>query len=194
MESLIGLNPKFTDKISKVKFRCTPETAILFTISVYLDLQNVVFNELSEVDIVMLQKEGILSRSYSNNSKLKCKINPFITQDSTVSVEDSKIHELRMVFKGTKRGAMGSSTTVKGKLERFLNTYNFDIEDIIRIAKKYVESFNGDYTYMKQLDYFIFKRDGKKSEETSTLLAWLEEEELEEQHPPERAEYGGKIL
>ena len=54
-------------------------------------------------------------------------------------------------------------------------------EQIIHAAKKYVESFNGQYTYMRALKYFIWKdekkmgSDGRKYiEEVSDLASYIE--------------------
>lgn len=68
------------------------------------------------------------------------------------------------------------------KLKKFFKIYGeYSDEDILNATKKYVESFNGDYHYMKLLKYFIMK-EGRKSdefgngytEETSMLATILE--------------------
>ena len=62
-----------------------------------------------------------------------------------------------------------------------LNNYQkyeiYTEEQIIKAAKKYVESFNGDYRYMKLLKYFIFKEEIESS--TSDLLTYIENAEEE---------------
>lgn len=71
------------------------------------------------------------------------------------------------------------------KLGKFFKLYNANKEytdaDIIEATKKYVESFNGDYRYMKLLKYFILKNEHKVDsegrtyiEETSQLATILE--------------------
>lgn len=68
------------------------------------------------------------------------------------------------------------------KLKKFFKIYGeYPDEDILNATRKYVESFNGDYHYMKLLKYFIMK-EGRKSdefgngyiEETSMLATILE--------------------
>lgn len=52
------------------------------------------------------------------------------------------------------------------KLQKFFKVYgNYSDEDIIEATKRYIQSFNGDYTYMKVLKYFIYKFDHKLNSE-----------------------------
>lgn len=68
------------------------------------------------------------------------------------------------------------------KLKKFFKLYGKYTEDeIIDATQKYVNSFNGDYTYMRLLKYFILKEERKMNvdgivsvEETSTLATLLE--------------------
>ena len=51
------------------------------------------------------------------------------------------------------------------------------MESIEEAASKYVESFNGDYKYMKLLKYFIFKDKigaARNVEEDSDLVTYIE--------------------
>ena len=50
-------------------------------------------------------------------------------------------------------------------------------EEILDAAKRYVESFNGDYRFMKVLKYFLFKDEkgaAGKVEESSELINYIE--------------------
>lgn len=64
------------------------------------------------------------------------------------------------------------------RLKTFFKKYGTDYTDeqIINAARKYVESFNGNYQFMRTLKYFIFKdRDiAGEREYTSDLLNYLE--------------------
>lgn len=64
------------------------------------------------------------------------------------------------------------------RLKAFFKKYGNDYTDeqIINAAKKYVESFNGNYQFMRTLKYFIFKdRDiAGEREYTSDLLNFIE--------------------
>ena len=92
--------------------------------------------------------------------------------------------ELKNIFpKGRKEGtnfywADGVALIVK-RLKIFIKKYGdiYTEEQIIKAAKKYVESFNGDYRYMKLLKYFIFKEEIESS--TSDLLTYIENAEEE---------------
>lgn len=92
--------------------------------------------------------------------------------------------ELKNIFpKGRKEGtnfywADGVALIVK-RLKIFIKKYGdiYTEEQIIKAAKKYVESFNGDYRYMKLLKYFIFKEETESS--TSDLLTYIENAEEE---------------
>lgn len=54
---------------------------------------------------------------------------------------------------------------------------SFTNEEAIDATKRYIDSFNGDYTYMQLLKYFILKRDLSKGEETSQLLSFIQNED-----------------
>ena len=91
--------------------------------------------------------------------------------------------ELKKIFpKGKKEGSNqtwteGTSLIIR-RLQLFHKKFKKDVtaEDIIKAAKNYVSSFNGRYTYMRTLKYFIFKNEikGDEVELTSDLLTYLE--------------------
>lgn len=90
--------------------------------------------------------------------------------------------------KGRKEGTAymwrDSKSVIAKRLETLANKLKkttgqtFTDEQAINATKAYVSSFNGDYTYMQLLKYFISKRiireDG--SEEVSQLLSYIENE------------------
>lgn len=90
---------------------------------------------------------------------------------------DSFIKEYRNLFKGLKNEAIGIKALVKTNLLEFLkNNSQYTLEDIMRATKLYIKSFEAkDRTYMRQADYFIYKKlnNGPK---VSTLLEVLENE------------------
>lgn len=73
------------------------------------------------------------------------------------------------------------------KLKKFFKLYGkYEYDDIIAATKKYVDSFNGDYRYMKLLKYFIMKDERRINsegrgyvEETSMLATILENKDGE---------------
>ena len=83
----------------------------------------------------------------------------------------------------------GNRKDNKERLQKFFKLYGnkYSDEQIIHAAKKYVESFNGQYTYMRALKYFIWKdekkigSDGRKYiEEVSDLASYIENAGQEE--------------
>lgn len=73
--------------------------------------------------------------------------------------------------------AEGKALIVK-RLKAFFKKYGTDYTDeqIINATKKYVESFNGNYQFMRTLKYFIFKDKDVAGEReySSDLLNFLE--------------------
>lgn len=141
-------------------------------------------------------KNHITSEGLDNNNQF---INIKLTQEGVDFIEevivDSEIPdptkklmdlaiELKNIFpKGRKEGTNfywsdGVALIVK-RLKIFIKKYGdiYTKEQIIKAAKKYVESFNGDYRYMKLLKYFIFKEEIESS--TSDLLTYIENAEEE---------------
>lgn len=72
-----------------------------------------------------------------------------------------------------------NAVTVAKKLETLHNRFSaeFTDEQVLSATRRYVESFNGNYTYMQCLNYFVLKRDTVKMEDTSALLSYIENEE-----------------
>ena len=83
----------------------------------------------------------------------------------------------------------GNIKDTKLRLKKFFKLYGdkYTDEQIIQAAKRYVESFNGDYRFMRVLKYFIWKDDKKVNsegdgyiEEVSDLATLLENAGQEE--------------
>lgn len=82
----------------------------------------------------------------------------------------------------------GNRKDNKERLQKFFKLYGnkYSDEQILHATKKYVESFNGQYTYMRALKYFIWKdekktgSDGKQYiEEVSDLASYIENADQE---------------
>ncbi len=67
---------------------------------------------------------------------------------------------------GTNQYYRGSKKDIATKLRKFFKIYgNYSHEDVYNATKRYVDSFNGDYRYMRILKYFIFKSVRKTNED-----------------------------
>ena len=68
------------------------------------------------------------------------------------------------------------------KLKTFFKMYGtkYTDEQIINATQKYVNSFNGNYAYLKLLKYFIWKDERLKGESVQSLLADFIENESSE--------------
>lgn len=83
---------------------------------------------------------------------------------------------------GTSQYWKGNPKDNRLRLKKFLKLYGeYTDEQIINATKKYVESFNGDYRYMRLLKYFIWKDEKKTNsdgvgyiEEVSELASFIE--------------------
>ena len=71
--------------------------------------------------------------------------------------------KLREIFPAGKKPGYAytwrdSTSCIVDRLKKFFLKYgDFPDEDIIRVTKEYVNSFNGNYQYMQLLKYFIWK-------------------------------------
>lgn len=121
-------------------------------------------------------------------------IDSIIADSTTLQSADSRLislaQELREIFpKGKKEGTNNywsdGVTIIVRRLKLFFKKYGdtFTDDQILTAARKYVESFNGNYQFMRTLKYFIFK-DARglegNVENTSELLTYIENEGQEE--------------
>ena len=89
---------------------------------------------------------------------------------------------------GTCHYFRGNKKDIVLKLKKFFKIYGkFSDEQILNAARSYVQSFNGNYSYMRILKYFIWKdevkinSDGERYvDEVSDLASWIENEGQEE--------------
>lgn len=90
---------------------------------------------------------------------------------------DEFIDTYRNLWKNLKAGTMGSPSSCKAKMLRWMkDNPSYSKEDILKAAKIYIASLN-NYTYLQAADYFIYKKDGR--EESSRLSAFIDEIEVD---------------
>ena len=123
------------------------------------------------IQIEVSEKENRVIISDNNN-------NVIFSHRSIPSEVDERVDEYRKLFEGLKRGSMGNRTLVRGNLIKFLEkNSDYTMEDVITAAKRYIGSFNQDYTLMRQADYFIYKQAFAQGPVLCTLLDVIEEPE-----------------
>lgn len=73
---------------------------------------------------------------------------------------------------GTNYFYRGNVNDISRKLISFFRKYGnkYSDEEIINATKDYINSFNGDYTFLKLLKYFIWKNEIKDGETITTSL------------------------
>ena len=102
-----------------------------------------------------------------------------LSKDPDVHEEDkldTLASQLMEIFpKGKKEGTTsywrGNRKEIRERLQKFFKLYGnkYTDEQILKATQNYVSSFNGNYSYMRVLKYFILK-DERKSDEEGKLI------------------------
>lgn len=100
-----------------------------------------------------------------------------LTESETIVPEQDELipvaQQLREIFpKGKKEGTNSqwreSTSLIVKRLQKFIKIFGEEYKDynkILAAAKEYVDSFNGNYAYMRTLKYFILKDEIKFNDE-----------------------------
>ena len=149
----------------------------------------------------LASKQGLIT--YNHLDRYNLPIQPKLTREGVELVEsiflnsefkgnkgidtdryDELADKLRELYpKGRKEGTSylwrDSSAKIANKLRTLVKKYNFKFTDeqAINATKRYIESFNGNYSYMQLLKYFILKKDKDTGEENSQLMSYIENED-----------------
>lgn len=80
---------------------------------------------------------------------------------------------------GTNYPWKDSSIVIAQKLKTLVAKFGcfFTEEEALEATKKYIESFNGNYTYMQLLKYFILKTDKSTGDIKSDFMSLIENKE-----------------
>lgn len=115
--------------------------------------------------------------------------NVLLTSDKSVPTEDEIMpiaEKLMQIFpQGKKPGTpyywKCNKREVTLKLKSFFKLYGrtYTEEEILNAAHRYVDSFNGDYRFMRLLKYFIWKKDGGEGE-VSELATFIDNDGQED--------------
>ena len=73
---------------------------------------------------------------------------------------------------GTSQYWRGNKREISLRLKKFFKLYDntYTDEQILTAAKNYIETFNGQYNYMRVLKYFIWKDERKLTEDGKTQV------------------------
>lgn len=83
---------------------------------------------------------------------------------------------------GTNYSWKDSGIVIAQKLKTLVSKFgcSFTEEEALDATKKYIESFNGNYTYMQLLKYFILKTDKATGDIKSDFMSLIENKEEKE--------------
>ena len=114
--------------------------------------------------------------------------NILLSSENTIPTDEELIHLaeklMQILPQGKKPGTpyywKCNKREVALKLKSFFKLYGaqYTEEEIISAAYRYVESFNGDYRYMRLLKYFIWKKEN--GEEISELATYIDNDGQED--------------
>lgn len=174
------------------------EVILLFSIhnNINLNLENA-YNELIKKGLITAKRDNLFQQDGWRVTKKGNEILDSVIIDSGKKQESEDrlqylATKLKEVFpKGKKDGtnyywADGVALIVR-RLKLFFKKYGYaeaySDEQIIQATSKYVEGFNGNYTYMRLLKYFIFKEKvgaAGEIEGDSELINYIENAGQEE--------------
>ena len=192
------------ERASNMDFHINKETLAKSGISVDMAfyLASIYFDRPYTYDTFDLaSKQGLIT--YNHLDRYNLPIQPKLTREGVELVEsiflnsefkgdkgidtdryDELADKLRELYpKGRKEGTSylwrDSHAKIANKLRTLVKKYNFKFTDeqAISATKRYIESFNSNYSYMQLLKYFILKKDKDTGEENSQLMSYIENED-----------------
>lgn len=197
-EKIIG------ERASNMDFHINKETLAKSGISVDMAfyLASIYFDRPYTYDTFdVASRQGLIT--YNHLDRYNLPIQPKLTREGVELVEsiflnsefkgdkgidtdryDELADKLRELYpKGRKEGTSylwrDSHAKIANKLRTLVKKYNFKFTDeqAINATKRYIESFNSNYSYMQLLKYFILKKDKDTGEENSQLMSYIENED-----------------
>lgn len=162
--------------------------------------ENTIENMLNR-EILVVKEEGLFEDAYRVTQRWSDVLDEILCDSSqTCEKTDKELLELATKMRecypqGKMKDRLGRQTPyyyrcnnaeVVKKLKKFFMLFgNYPDEDLISATKRYVASFNGNYSGMRLIKYFILKddvrqgEDGNHVEQISDLLTFLENKESE---------------
>lgn len=120
--------------------------------------------------------EGLFGEGFQLNETFLDKVYAaLLSRDPDVPDEgrlDNLASQLMEIYPRGKKGGTtsywrGNRKEVRERLQKFFKLYGskFTDEQILQATQNYVTSFNGNYSYMRVLKYFIMKDERKEDDE-----------------------------
>lgn len=148
-------------------------------------------------EINLLEKNKFIKNNHTTDLSKEI-ISEILNKSREEPASDTRIEKLTKTLmnifpQGKKEGTpyywKCNPKEVSNKLKRFFVYFGETYSDsqIISATKRYVQSFNGDYRYMRLLKYFIWKNDKVKTdsgvsiEQVSDLASYIENEGQEDE-------------
>lgn len=143
---------------------------------------------------VLVESTSIFGKSWAVTQRWDDVVAGIVLDSEVPNVKDNDQHleelarKLMAIFPNGKKPETslywkGNTKDTKLRLKKFFKLYGnkFSDDELINAATKYVESFNGNYQYMRVLKYFIWKDERKMDsegkmyiEEVSELASFME--------------------
>ena len=186
----ISINEKVLDKYNLT----LDEFLVLYLCSREVNVEATI-QKLIKMGIVDRDIYNKISAVVSNNTK-ELITSIIIDSDKAVINKDEEFltlaDKMRAIFpEGRKAGTTyywrDSVQVIAKKLKTLVAKFEIQLtEDIVLDAtRRYVESFNGVYTYMQLLKYFILKTDKTTGDIRSELLSYIENAEQDADNNPD---------
>lgn len=178
----ITINEKILDKYNLT----IPEFLILYLCAKEVDIEQIIQNLINS-GIVDRDLNNKISAVVSNNTK-ELITSVIVESDKAVINKREEFAalaaKLRELYpKGLKPGTTyqwrDSVPIIAKKLETVVAKFGiqFTEEEAINATQRYIDSFNGNYTFMHLLKYFILKRNKDTGDVESEFLSYLENPE-----------------
>lgn len=160
------------DAIAEKMGLSLPEVLVLMLVKTGADIK-LIFSELVSKEAIVPIGAPLTRYMLTQRWSDLCD-NVLLTSDKYVPSEDVIVpiaEKLMQIFpQGKKPGTpyywKCNKREVTLKLKSFFKLYGntYTEEQIVNAARDYVDSFNGDYRFMRLLKYFIWKKDGEQGE------------------------------
>lgn len=143
------------------------------------NIENVKYSLLQKQAIVDINNQYLITQEWDDLvQKILLESDKEIPK--TDNLEDLVINLRELFPKGFKTSSIawrGNKREISLRLQKFFKIYDnkYTYEQIYNATKRYVDSFQGNYTYMRILKYFILKDDIKIDEEGKRYVEQVSE-------------------